>query len=69
MKETVHETLLVLGVDTSDPLAMQADFRALREWREAMANVKRKSIGVIVSTLVAGLLAAVWIGVKLQVKG
>lgn len=63
-KETVHETLLQLGADVDHPLDMQDDFRTLREWRRSMESVRTKAVTVTVGVLVAGLLAAFWMGFK-----
>jgi len=63
-KETVHETLLQLGADVDHPLDMQDDFRTLREWRRSMESIRTKAVTVTVGVLVAGLLAALWMGFK-----
>ncbi|MEL4071729.1 hypothetical protein WKW50_16415 [Ochrobactrum sp. GPK 3] len=59
-RETVRQTLLTLGVNSDDPIEMQADFRHLREWRKSVATVKRQ--GMITATIVvaSGLLGLIW---------
>lgn len=61
MRETVHETLLCLGIDTQNPLEMQKDFQSLREWRNLLTDARRKGtlaiIGLLVCTFVAFVIA------------
>lgn len=64
VKEAVMETLLAIGVDTSNPIAMQADFRFIREFREGATAFKRKGMGAVAVTLVSGLLAVLWLGIR-----
>lgn len=64
MKETVHETLLSLGIDTCDPKEMQKDFLYVRSLRESVEAVKKKGWLTIVSILVVGICALLWMGVK-----
>lgn len=49
-----------LGVDTSDPLEMQADFAHLRKWRQSVEQVRSVSIKTAVAVIVTGLLGALW---------
>ena len=64
VKEAVHETLMQLGVDTSDPLSMQRDFQHLRDWRLAQQTVKSKSFIAITGIIISGVTALVWVGIK-----
>jgi hypothetical protein len=67
-EETAHQvmrqTLLVLGVDTTDPLAFQADMQHLRAWRESIATVKRQGLLTAIVIIVAGVLGLIWTAVK-----
>jgi hypothetical protein len=51
---------LQLGVDTTDPLAMQKDFAYLRSWRESIDLVKRRGIISAVTVIVTGLLGIIY---------
>jgi hypothetical protein len=62
VRQSVHDTLTVLGVDTSDPLAMQRDFQHLREWRVAVNSFKIKGLMVVLTTLVTGCLGLIYVG-------
>lgn len=56
-KAAVRETLLTIGVDTSDSdeiLKLQADFRHLRDWRESVDAVKKKALLTAVGIVVTG---------------
>lgn len=66
-KATVHEMLLGLGVDFSDPdatIKMQADFAHLRAWRESSELVKRKGLTAAVTVIVSGLLGLIWLAFR-----
>ncbi len=67
VKETVHETLIGLGVDSSNPVEMQKDLQHLRDWRLTMAEARRKGLLTIVGIFVAGVLAFLWIGFKMSI--
>jgi len=69
VKATVKETLLQLGADVENPREMQADFQALREWREAYTSVKKKALLTVIGILVGGFVAAVWVGLKTYFTG
>ncbi len=64
LSEAVTEAFLKLGVDATDPLEMQKDFLHLREWREATDALQKRGLMVILATLVAGGMAALWLGFK-----
>jgi len=64
IRASVLETLVSLGVAANDPLEMQRDFQALRDWRYASSRIRTKAMVTMVSILVGGILAAIWIGVK-----
>ena len=64
VKDTVNEVLTTLGVEVDEPLKMQADFQAIREWREASAAVRKKGLVTFIGIVVAGLCAMVWLGVQ-----
>ena len=60
IEETICRTLQHLGVDTSDPIAMQRDFAHVRGWRESTEIIKRKGLMTVVSVLIAGALGMLW---------
>lgn len=63
-REAVRETLLALGIDTSNPAAMietQADFQHLRAWRKSLATVKRQGLVSAVGVVTVGLLGLIYL--------
>lgn len=68
VSETVRETLLQMGIDTSDPMAMQRDFQHLRQWREAGEAVKRHGILAIIGIFLSGAIALLIVGIKTWLK-
>lgn len=59
VKATVTETLLQLGMDTSNPIEMQKDFVHLRNWRGTMDSLQRRSMLTIATIIVTGLLGMI----------
>ncbi len=62
-KLAVREVLLGMGINIADPEAlkkMQQDFAYLRDWREATATIKARSLLAIIGLVVSGTAAAVW---------
>ena len=62
--DVVERTLTSFGIDVENPLEVQKDFARLREWRTAMDAMQRRGLMVVAGFLVSGLLAAIVIGVK-----
>ncbi|WP_174834364.1 hypothetical protein, partial [Staphylococcus aureus] len=60
--EAVKQTLIQLGVDTSDPLAMQRDFQHLRQWRESGEDLKRKGTLALLGIFFSGLVTLLLLG-------
>tara|TARA_R110000850_G_scaffold206512_1_gene332706 strand:- start:259 stop:522 length:264 start_codon:yes stop_codon:yes gene_type:complete len=69
LQEAVTGALVKLGMDIQDPLEMQRDFQHLRDWRIAVNSVQAKSILVMVTLLVTGAAAALWVGLKASISG
>jgi len=58
----VTNALTRMGMDPSEPQEMQRDFQFLRDFRDSVASVKRKSVMTVIGILVTATLAALWIG-------
>jgi len=63
VSEAVAETLLKLGIDTSDPVELQKDMAYLRSWRESIAQAKRHSIFTVVGVITLGVMGLIWMAV------
>ena len=64
VEETVDKVLERLGIDTSNPIAMQRDFSHVRAWRESTEVIKRKGFLAIVGVIVTGIAGALWLGIR-----
>lgn len=64
IRSTVHETLLSLGLDTSDPIKLQKDFQHLRDWRVTSESIKMKGMLTIVMIVVTGGASLFWVALK-----
>ncbi len=62
--EAVRQTLLQMGIDTSDPLTMQRDFQHLRAWREAGEEIEKKGTLAMVGIFLSGLGTLLFLGLK-----
>jgi len=62
--EAVRQTLLQMGIDTSDPLTMQRDFQHLRAWRESEEEIKKKGTLAMVGIFLSGLGTLLFLGLK-----
>lgn len=62
--ESVKQTLVQIGIASSDPIEMQKDMLHLREWRKSMEAVKTKSFLTLITIAITGALAALWVGLK-----
>lgn len=62
--EAVRQTLLQMGIDTSDPIAMQRDFQHLRQWRESGEDLKRKGTMAVLGIFLSGLGTLILLGLK-----
>lgn len=64
VRDSVHQTLIQLGIDNSNPLEMQRDFQHLRQWRKAGEDLRSKSIWFLASTVLAGAVTLLILGFK-----
>jgi hypothetical protein len=68
VKATVKETLTSMGIDAADPIEMQRDFQALRDWRRASRAIRTRGLMTLVAILTAGLIGAIWVGIKYALR-
>lgn len=69
VEKSVRKTLVTMGVDCTDPLEMQRDFQALRDWRRASESIRSKGVMTVIGILVAGTLGALWVGITHIING
>lgn len=63
-QKVIRSTLTALGIDISQPIEVQRDFQALRDWRVSVESVKSKALVTSIGIIVVGLAAAFWLGFK-----
>ena len=66
-REAVHEMMIGLGADVSNPAAiieMQKDFQSLREWRQSMQAVRRHGLITAVGVIVVGVLGLIYMSLS-----
>ena len=64
VRETVGEMLLGFGVDAHKPIELQQDFARLRQWRQSVDTIKKRSAMTVLSIAVAGLLGLLVLGFR-----
>lgn len=73
IKRTLDAVLVMLGIDPKDDdlsgelKELRADFAHNRRWRKSVERVEKVGTAAAVSTLVAGVLGALWLGVAASV--
>jgi len=63
-QKVIRSTLTALGIDISQPIEVQRDFQALRDWRVSVESVKSKALVTSIGIIIAGIAAALWLGFK-----
>lgn len=63
-QKIIHSTLTALGLDISEPIELQHDFRALRDWRHSIESIKSKALITSIGIIVVGIAAALWLGFR-----
>lgn len=63
-REAVSEVFDHFGFDIDDHREVQADMRAVRDWRMAQKSVRKVALTTVVMTLITGVMALVWTSIK-----
>jgi len=64
VERVTRRVLHDIGVDATDTFELRRDFTFVREWRQGSEMVRGKITLTIVTTLVAGAIASLWLGVR-----
>lgn len=64
IRETVKETLVQYGMETSDPTDVQKDLAFVRRCRTYSEQVGSKVVCVVVGMIVVGIAGGIWLAVK-----
>lgn len=59
-RKVVAELLITLGIDTKNPMEMQADMQHLRAWRNSVATIKRQGLLSATGIIIVGVLGLIW---------
>ena len=58
--------LTSFGIEEEDRKELRADFQHLRRWRKSVEQAQSYTFKAVITVIVAGLLGAVWLGVKVM---
>ena len=56
--------LTSFGIEEEDRKELRADFQHLRRWRKSVEQAQSYTFKAVITVIVAGVLGAVWLGVK-----
>lgn len=62
--KTVVNLMTSFGFEENERKELKKDFIHLRKWRKSVDSATSLSFKVVVTTLVSGILAAIWMGAK-----
>lgn len=62
-RKVVAELLITLGIDTKNPMEMQADMQHLRAWRNSVDTIKRQGLLSATGIIIVGVLGLIWTAV------
>lgn len=62
--KTIATILTSFGIEEEDRVELRADFIHLRRWRKSVEQAQGWTFKVIVTTIVAGVAGAFWLGFK-----
>lgn len=65
--KTVVRTMTSLGVDVSNPIEVQADFRFIRAMRLTWSSAKSRSLLVAMGLMITGFFSFFWAAVKTSI--
>lgn len=58
----VVATLARFGIEDGDHKELLADFNHLRKWRKSVEQAQSYTFKVVITTIVGGVLGAIWLG-------
>jgi hypothetical protein len=58
--------LTSFGIEGEDRQELRADFQHLRRWRKSVEQAQSYTFKAVITVIVAGVLGAVWLGVKVM---
>ncbi|MBR0844996.1 hypothetical protein JQ607_32770 [Bradyrhizobium liaoningense] len=64
--KTMASVLASFGIEEDDRKEVRADFQHLRRWRKGVERAESYTLKAVITVFVAGLVGAVWLGVKVM---
>ena len=65
--DVTENILLRLGFDLDNPEQIRKDLAHLRRWREATEKAESIGLKVVITTIIGGLLGAIWLGFQAMI--
>jgi hypothetical protein len=62
----ITTVLASFGIEEDDRRELRADFQHLRRWRKSVEQAQGFTFKAVISIIVAGVLGAVWLGIKVM---
>jgi hypothetical protein len=62
----IATVLASFGIEEDDRRELRADFQHLRRWRKSVEQAQGFTFKAVISVIAAGLLGAVWLGIKVM---
>jgi hypothetical protein len=56
--------LTSFGIEEEDRKELRADFQHLRRWRKSVEQAQSYTFKAVITVIVAGLVGAIWLGIK-----
>ena len=60
----ITTVLASFGIEEDDRRELRDDFQHLRRWRKSVEQAQGFTFKAVISVIVAGILGAVWLGIK-----
>jgi hypothetical protein len=60
--KTIATLLTSFGIEEADRVELKADFHHLRRWRKSVEQAQSYTFKIVITTIVTGLLGAIWLG-------
>jgi hypothetical protein len=65
---TIATILTSFGIEEEDRKELRADFQHLRRWRKSVEQAQSFTFKAVITVIVAGLVGAVWLGIKVMLE-
>ena len=66
VQRAVATILISFGIEEEDRKELRADLQHLRRWRKSVEQAQSYTFKAVITVIVAGLVGAIWLGVKVM---